>query len=171
LFRISAANTTPAFNRRAEVAKSALTELTDHIDSIRQEAFEEGYAAAMRAVAEFTASGTTKPKATTAQRISVKATSAKSDTTTPAASRRQERARTTPAVRVTKSRGENSRHVAEAMTTLPNHSGPAAAIRKALAEKGINMPFTSIRHALGQLQARGEVSVSGKTWTYTAPGP
>jgi hypothetical protein len=57
------------------------------------------------------------------------------------------------------------------MTTLPNHSGPAAAIRKALAEKGINMPFTSIRHALGQLQARGEVSVSGKTWTYTAPGP
>jgi hypothetical protein len=51
---------------------------------------------------------------------------------------------------------------------LPEHTGPAAAIRKALADNGITMAYTSIRHALGQLQARGAASVAddGKTWTY-----
>jgi hypothetical protein len=51
------------------------------------------------------------------------------------------------------------------------HQVPAiGAIRKALAARGISMAYTSIRHALGQLQARGEASVAddGKTWSYTA---
>jgi hypothetical protein len=71
---------------------------------------------------------------------------------------------------VPRSRGNNARHIAGALTTLPDRTGPAAAIRKALAEKGINLAYTSIRHALGQLQARGQATVAddGKTWTYTA---
>jgi hypothetical protein len=34
------------------------------------------------------------------------------------------------------------------------------------------MAFTSIRHALGQLEARGEVerSADGKSWRYTGAG-
>ena len=54
---------------------------------------------------------------------------------------------------------------------LPDRSGPAAAIKKVLSEKGHDLAYTSIRHALGQLQARGEVSVAadGRTWSYTAP--
>jgi hypothetical protein len=56
------------------------------------------------------------------------------------------------------------------MMVLPGHSGPAAAIKKVLAGKGHNLAYTSIRHGLGQLQARGEASVAedGRTWCYTA---
>jgi hypothetical protein len=56
------------------------------------------------------------------------------------------------------------------MMTLPNHTGPAAAIKKALAAKGHDIPYTSIRHSLGQLQSRGEASLAadGKIWSYTA---
>jgi hypothetical protein len=57
------------------------------------------------------------------------------------------------------------------MMVLPDHRGPAAAIKKVLAGKGHDLPYTSIRHGLGQLQARGEVSVAadGRTWSYAAP--
>jgi hypothetical protein len=47
-----------------EMANTAIIELADQIESIRLEASNEGYAAAMRAVAEFSTSGTAKPKAT-----------------------------------------------------------------------------------------------------------
>jgi hypothetical protein len=152
------------------VAKSAVTELTAHIETIRKEAYNEGYAAAMRAVAEFSASGTKKPKATVAKATPVKTASAKPTTATTPAPRRQTRAQAQPAARGTR-RGNNARNIAEAMMTLPDHTGPAAAIKKALAAKGHDIPYTSIRHSLGQLQARGEASVAadGRTWSYTAP--
>jgi hypothetical protein len=175
-FSFSFVRRTPsATGRRFEMAKTAVTELTDHIDSIRQEAYNEGYAAAMRAVVEFSTSRTAKPKttaakATAAKATAIKETAAKSITATAAASRRQRRAQAKPAPRQTL-RGDNARRIAEAMMTLPNHTGPAAAIKKALAEKGHDIPYTSIRHGLGQLQARGEVSLAadGKTWSYTTP--
>jgi hypothetical protein len=157
------------------MAKTALTELTDHIESIRQEAYNEGYAAAMRAVIELSTSRTAKPKATVnkatvTKAAATKATVAKLTTATTAAARPQRRAQVKPAPRQTR-RGENARHIAEAMMTLPDHTGPAATIKKALAKKGHDLPYTSIRHALGQLQARGEASVAadGKSWRYTAP--
>jgi hypothetical protein len=151
------------------VAKSAVTELTDHIESIRQEAYNEGYAAAMRAVVEFSTSGTAKPKATVAKATPAKTTSAKTTTATTAAPQRQRPTQAEPAARQTR-RGDNAKHIAEAMMTLPNLTGPAAAIKKALAEKGRDIPYTSIRYGLGQLQARGEASVAadGRTWSYTA---
>jgi hypothetical protein len=160
------------------VPKTAVTELTDHIEAIRQEAYNEGYAAAMRAVVEFSASRTVRPKSTTTKATankgtavrSTKGTVAKSTTPTTAAPRRQRRAQAKPAPRRTH-RGQNARHIAEAMMTLPDHTGPAATIKKALAKKGHDLPYTSIRHGLGQLQARGQASVAadGKTWSYTAP--
>jgi hypothetical protein len=156
------------------VAKSAVTELTAHIETIRKEAYDEGYAAAMRAIVEFSTSGTVKPKATAA-----KATPASQTTAMPAASRRQraltdkaeqKRAQAEPTARHTR-RGDNARHIAETLAALPDHTGPAAAIKKALAGKGHDIPYTSIRHGLGQLQARGEASLAedGRTWSYTAP--
>ena len=167
------------------MAKTAVIGLTDHIESIRREAYNEGYAAAMRAVVEFSTSRTAKPKATvtkaTARKAAgskaaagkadaTKATAAKSTTATTAAPKRQRRAQAKPAPRRTR-RGDNARRIAQAMMTLPDHSGPAAAIKRALAGKGHDIPYTSIRHGLGQLQARGEASVGadGKTWSYTAP--
>jgi hypothetical protein len=172
------------------MAKTAVTELTDHIESIRHEAYNEGYAAAMRAVIELSTSRTAKPKdtatkatvtkatvtkatatkAAATKATATKATVAKSTTATTAAARRQRRAQVKPAPRQTR-RGDNARRIAEAMMTLPDHTGPAATIKKALAKKGHDLPYTSIRHALGQLQARGEASVvaDGKSWKYTAP--
>jgi hypothetical protein len=169
LLCIGAANTTPALSRRVEVAKSAVTELTDHIESIRQEAYNDGYAAAMRAVVEFSGSGTAKPKATVTKATPAKTTLAKLTTATTAAPRRQRPVQAKSAAKQTR-RGDNARHIADAMMTLPDHTGPAAAIKKALAEKGHDIPYTSIRHSLGQLQARGEASLAGdgNTWSYTA---
>jgi hypothetical protein len=197
------------------MAKTAVIGLTDHIESIRREAYNEGYAAALRAVVEFSSSRTAKPKATVtkatgakaiatkaaatkaaaakataakataakataakataanataAKSTAAKSTTAKSTTATTATPKRQKRAQAKPAPRRTR-RGDNARRIAQAMMTLPGHSGPAAAIKKTLAEKGHDLPYTSIRHGLGQLQARGEASVAadGKTWIYTAP--
>jgi hypothetical protein len=171
------------------VAKSAATNLTDYIDTIRQEAYNAGYTAAMRAIVEFSGSGTAKSKATTAKATtgkataakaatakattakaaSGKATAAKATTASQVAPRRQRRAQTKPVARQTH-RGDNARYIAEAMMVLPDHKGSAAAIKKVLAGKGHDLPYTSIRHGLGQLQARGEVSVAedGRTWSYAA---
>ena len=151
------------------MAKSAVTGLTEQIESIRREAYTEGYAAAMRAVAQFSTSGTMKPKAAAANAPAVKTPAAKSATARTAAPR-QKRARINPAPRQAR-RGDNVRHIAEAMMALPDRSGPAAVIKKALAGKGYDISYTSIRHGLGQLQARGEASVAadGKTWSYTTP--
>jgi len=157
------------------MAKTAVTELTDHINSIRQEAYNEGYVAAMRAVAEFSTSRTAKPNATAtkpapSKAAVTKATAAKPTTATTVAPKRQRRPQVKPASRQTR-RGDNARRITEVMMTLPNHTGPAAAIKRALAKTGHDIAFTSIRHGLGQLQARGEVSLAadGKTWSYTAP--
>jgi uncharacterized membrane protein YecN with MAPEG domain len=47
---------------------------------------------------------------------------------------------------------------------------PQAEIRKALYEKGVVLAFTSIRHALGQLEARSAARQVGnsRTWRYSA---
>jgi hypothetical protein len=155
------------------VARSAVTELTDRIEAIREEAYNEGYAAAMRAVVEFSMSGNAKPKATVPS-----VAAAKSAGGTPIVAvrphaltgrTRTTRAQAKPASRHAR-RGENARYIAEAMMVLPDHTGPAAAIKKALAAKGHDIPYTSIRHGLGQLQARGEASLAddGRTWSYAA---
>ena len=42
-----------------------------------------------------------------------------------------------------------------------------AEIRKALQDKGVSMAFTSIRHSLGQLEARNAAEqVGDKTWRH-----
>ena len=47
-----------------------------------------------------------------------------------------------------------------------------AEIRKALQDKGVAMAFTSIRHALGQLESRhsAEQIADSKTWRYRSGG-
>lgn len=145
------------------MAKTAVTELTDHIESIRREAYGDGYAAAMRAVVEFSKSGAETLRATVAK------ASAMRSTTATAAPRRQRRTQVKRAPRQTR-RGDNARHIAEAMMALPDHTGPATAIKKALAEKGHDIAYPSIRHGLGQLQKDSKVTLAedGKTWSLAA---
>ena len=116
---------------------SAVAGLQDQIETIRREAFDAGYLAAMRAVSEFTA-GPAKSKTTTAKAASLRAAEPRA-ATRPARSQAKPGARKavrpTGAARRKTSRGDNARHVAEAMNGFPDRTGPAAAIRKALAGK------------------------------------
>jgi hypothetical protein len=70
LLRVCAANAASATGR--ESCNSAVTGLTDHIESIRREAYTEGYAAAMWAVVPFSTFGTTKPKRAAAKTTATK---------------------------------------------------------------------------------------------------
>ena len=147
------------------MAKTALTQLQDQIEAVRREAYAAGYAAAMQSIRDFAARPGT---ATVPARRGRPAKSA------PAAPRRGRplaaAAKPRRAARRRPQRGSNARLIAEVLKALPSSSGRPADIRAALTrDKGVTMAYTSIRHSLGQLQTRGEVSAGadGKTWRYT----
>ncbi|HEV2187884.1 MAG TPA: hypothetical protein VGR70_11790 [Stellaceae bacterium] len=148
------------------MAKTAMTQLQDQIEAIRREAYAAGYAAAMQAVRDFAARPGSQASPVRRGRPAKAAA--------PAAPRggrsRGPTAKPRRAVRRRPQRGTNARLVAEVLKALPSGSGRPADIRAALTrDKGVTMAYTSIRHSLGQLQARGEVSAGadGKTWNYT----
>jgi hypothetical protein len=152
------------------MAKTALTQLQDQIEAIRREAYAAGYAAAMQAIRDFTA----RPgaaAATPARRGRPPKAAAP-----PAPRRGRPRGATAKPPRATRrrpERGTNARLIAEVLKALPSGTGRPGDIRAALTrDKGVTMAYTSIRHSLGQLQTRGEVSAGadGKTWRYTGSG-
>jgi hypothetical protein len=153
-----------------------MTQLEEQLETIRKEAYEAGYAAAMQAIRQF-ASGpsTAAPAVAKKQRNSASAvkprrahfatTASKPQSTT--ASKQRSKAQ---AARPT--RGANAQLIAE---VLKGTHGPsrAADIRNALQrDKGVSIAFTSIRHALNQLAQRGEVKASAnyKEWHYVGAG-
>lgn len=145
------------------MARTALTQLQDQIEAVRREAYAAGYAAAMQAIRDFAA----RPAAAPTQR-------GRPAKLAPAAPRRGRpraaAAKPRRAARRRPQRGTNARLVAEVLKALPSGTGRPADIRAALTrDKGVTMAYTSIRHSLGQLQARGEVATGadGKTWRYT----
>ena len=149
------------------MAKTAMIQLQDQIEAIRREAYAAGYAAAMQAIRDFTA----RPGGPSPAR---RGRPAKSIAPAAPATGRRRGAAGKPrrASRRRPQRGTNARLIAEVLKTLPSSSGRPADIRAALTrDKGVTMAYTSIRHSLGQLQARGEVAadVDGKTWRYTGP--
>lgn len=140
------------------MAQSALTRLQEQIEEIRREAYAAGYAAAMQAVRDFAARPSAGATPGTTRRGRPPKAAA------PAAARRARAVRRRP------QRGTNASLIAEVLKALPSSSGRPADIRAALVrDKGVTMAYTSIRHSLGQLQVRGEVSAAadGKTWRYT----
>jgi hypothetical protein len=148
------------------MAKTALTQLQDQIEAIRREAYAAGFAAAMQAIRDFAA----HPGAAAAP-----ARRGRPAKSAPVAPPRRGRppaaaAKSGRATRRRPQRGTNARLIAEVLKALPSSSGRPADIRAALTrDKGVTMAYTSIRHSLGQLEARGEVSTDadGKTWRYT----
>jgi len=148
------------------MAKTALTQLQDQIEAVRREAYAAGYTAAMQAVRDFSARPATGATPAPVRRgRPPKAASAAPRRGRPPAAAAKSR---TPPHRP--QRGANARLIADVLKALPSSSGRPADIRAALTrDKGVTMAYTSIRHSLGQLQARGEVSAGsdGKTWRYT----
>ena len=148
------------------MAKTAITQLQDQIEAIRREAYEAGYAAAMQAIRDFAARPSTASPAAPRPRGKAKAIAVK-----PAARRGRPPGAKTPRAgrRSRLQRGGNARLIAEVLKAMPSGTARPSEIRKALqSDKGVEMAFTSIRHALGQLASRNEVAASddGKTWRY-----
>ncbi|HUI34933.1 MAG TPA: hypothetical protein VLX67_05385 [Stellaceae bacterium] len=151
------------------MAKTAMLQLQDQIEAIRREAYAAGYAAAMQAIRDFAARPGTAAAPVRRGR-SAKAAPAAGRRGRPPSARAAAKPRS--AGRRRPQRGTNARLVAEILKALPASSGRPADIRAALTrDKGVTMAYTSIRHSLGQLQARGEVTgdPDGKTWRYTGP--
>jgi hypothetical protein len=128
------------------MTNTALTRLQEEIDAIQQEAFAAGYAAAMRSVREFAS----KPVA---------------DLEAPC--RRAEHMVAAPLRRLP--RGTNARLIEAVLRTIAPRAARANEIRRVLRqEQGVVLAFTSIRHALGQLEARhiAEHVAGSKSWRY-----
>jgi hypothetical protein len=140
----------------------ALTQLQQQIEAIRREAFAEGYAAAMQRVSDLAA-----------QPQDVSAASPTTPTASPFT-------RSAP-ILVTPSRrrgmrpphGTNARLVAAILESIaPRAARPSEIRHLLLREQGVALAFTSIRHALGQLTARGDAEqvAHSKTWRHSTTG-
>lgn len=173
------------------MAKTALTQLQDQIEEVRREAFAAGYAAAMQAIRDVTSQpapgaapagvrtpGRGRPRAAapvrTARARSAAAPSGPAQR--PAGRRRQAGATPRAPARAARApgkrpqRGTNARLVAEVLQSSAPRPLRPAEIRSALQrDKGVAMAFTSIRHALGQLEGShtAEQVADSKTWRHT----
>src|SRR5579863_8078617 len=145
------------------MAKTALTQLQDQIEAVRREAFAAGYAAAMQSIRDFAAKPApgAEPAATQPQPPRRGRPPGSARPGRPgrprqpraAATRAPRRAARPPAGRP--QRGTNARLVEEVLQSNAPRALRPAEIRRALQrDKGVAVAFTSIRHALGQLEER-----------------
>ncbi|HTV89017.1 MAG TPA: hypothetical protein VME41_08385 [Stellaceae bacterium] len=158
---------------------TAVNQLQEQIDAIRREAFAQGYAAAMQAVRDLAArpapgAGAAAPRGRPTTVHPAPAAAA------PAGRRGRPRANAAPTAPAPRrggraavprpQRGTNARYVEEVLQSNAPRALRPAEIRSAIQrDKGVAMAFTSIRHALGQLEARDAAEQVGdsKTWRYT----
>ena len=164
------------------MARTAINQLQDQIEAVRREAFAAGYAAAMQALRELSArpapSAQAAAAATPRRRGRRPGRPAKpaAPAARPTRQRRARRAAATPrtprAGGRRPQRGTNARMVEEILQAAAPRPVRPAEIRKALQDKGVAMAFTSIRHALGQLESRNsaEQIADSKTWRYRSGG-
>jgi hypothetical protein len=157
------------------MAKTALTQLQDQIEAVRREAFAAGYAAAMQSIRDFAAKPVPGVEPAAIRPVRRRRSVAPARPGRPAR-QRQPRAATPRAPRSASrasgrrpQRGTNARLVEEVLQSNAPRALPPAEIRRALQrDKGVAMAFTSIRHALVQLEERhtAEQVTDSKTWRY-----
>ena len=157
---------------------TAVNQLQEQIDAIRREAFAQGYAAAMQAVRDLAAQPV--PGAAAPGAVPDGRRRAPRQAPSPAPNGRRAAPRVAaPAARRGRQtasrpqRGTNARYVEEVLQANAPRPLRPAEIRSAIQrDKGVAMAFTSIRHALGQLEARhaAEQVADSRTWRYTGAG-
>lgn len=152
------------------MARTAVSELQEQIDEVRREAFAAGYAAAMKVVREL-ASHPAPAVAMAAPRRLGRGGSTRKSVTAEPTRRRRARASRGAANRPRPAgagRGSNAQIIEEILEAASPRALRQAEIRKALQEKGREVAFTSIRHALSQLEARSTAEQVGnsKTWRH-----
>ena|SRR5829696_3039907 len=173
------------------MARTAINQLQDQIEAVRREAFAAGYAAAMQSVRELAAKpapGAAETAAAAPQRgrratRGAARTAAARKADAPQRQQRQPRQpraeaakaapRTRRASAARPQRGTNARFVEEVLQSNAPRALRPAEIRTAIQrDKGVAMAFTSIRHALGQLEQRrvAEQIADSKTWRFREGG-
>jgi hypothetical protein len=152
------------------MARSALNELEIQLEAIRREAYAAGYAAAMQAVRDLASkpaptmsSSSTRGRRSQPARGRGRAAQPTRRAQTARPVRRQQRQTTRQA------RGAAALLIEEVLRSNAPHALRPDEIRAAIQrDKGIAMAFTSIRNAIGQLEARQTVEQVGdsRTWRY-----
>jgi hypothetical protein len=136
--------------------KSAVDLLQEQIEAVRREAFAAGYEAAMALIRE----AASRPAPDMAGPAPAPAPSAAPP------HRRRRRAAAPPA---RPRRGANAELVAGFLRSIAPRAARPAEIRSGLRrERGVVLAYTSIRQALGQLEARRVVEqvADSKTWRH-----
>ena len=160
------------------MAKTAVSELRQQIEEVRREAFAAGYAAAMHVVRELASrpgpnagsnavsrrAGSGRTRSTEMRAKSTAARQRRAGSTEGATTRRRRSAAGRP------ERGANAQSVEEILKTSAPRALRIAEIRKALQEKGTEISFTSLRHALSQLETRNAAEQAGNTRTWRLRG-
>jgi hypothetical protein len=168
------------------MAQTAMTQLQQQIEAVRREAFAAGYRAAMQAIREIAAQPAPGAEAASAPTPRARRTRRRRASTRPAAERIAPAAKATTARRPRRvarprgraagrrlQRGSNARMIEEILQSMAPRAVRPAEIRTALQrDKGVSMAFTSIRHALGQLEARQAAEQVGnsRTWRHRGGG-
>jgi hypothetical protein len=152
------------------MAKTAMNQLEDQVELIRREAYATGYAAAMRAIREIAARPAPAEKRPTPAAPTPRGRLPRQPQPAP----RKAQARQTPAdskpAAKRPERGSNARFVEEVLRALAPQAVRPGEIRAALQrDKGVSLAYTSIRHALGQLEGRKAVRQDGNGGWRIAP--
>jgi hypothetical protein len=145
------------------VAKTAIGQLEDQIELIRREAYEAGYVAAMQAIREIASRPAPAENLPTPTALARRGRPPRQPQPAPRkAQARQARADSKAAAKRLQ-RGSNARFVEEVLRALAPQAVRPGEIRAALQrDKGVSLAYTSIRHALGQLEGRKAVEQDGK---------
>jgi hypothetical protein len=153
------------------MAKTAMNQLEDQVELIRREAYAAGYAAAMQAIREIAA----RPAPAERRPAPAAPTRRGRRPRHPQPAPRKAQARQTPAANSKPAakrpeRGTNARFVEEVLRALAPQAVRPGDIRAALQrDKGVSLAYTSIRHALGQLEGRKAVEQDGNGGWRMAP--
>lgn len=160
------------------MAKTAVGQLQEQIEAIRREAFAAGFAAAMQSVREFAARQEPgSDRESSVPRGGRRTTRTANDANPPDGHDMNAERRTARRVRRAGAsrpqRGTNARLVEEILQTNAPRALRPAEIRTAIQrDKGVELAFTSIRHALGQLASRriAEQVADSNAWRYRSGG-
>jgi hypothetical protein len=154
------------------MARTAVTRLQQQIDEVRREGFAAGYATAMQAIRKLAWRSAAEPRSSEAAPRRLRRVRQAAPAVQPTRRRRvRANGGNTMTRRVTvrrSQRGTNARLTGEILQASAPRAMRPAEIRKGLQDKGVEMAFASVRHALGQLEARNAAKQVGdsKTWRH-----
>jgi hypothetical protein len=156
------------------MTKTAVSQLQEQIEAIRREAFAAGFEAAMQSVRQFASTQAPASGQQSAEPARHRSTQRRRAAGSPQRPGNTSNASRPGAATTDKpQRGTNARLVEEILQSNAPRALRPAEIRSTIQrEKGVAIAFTSIRHALGQLESRrvAEQVADSNTWRYREGG-